>query len=93
MMMMGLSYLTWLFVFVITVGTESLWVFYIRRTDQGKAFQAAIFSVSITIFSALLTISYVENRMLLIPIAAGGFVGTFISVKMDKDKKRIKKKR
>lgn len=66
-------------------------MFYIRRTDQGKAFQAAIFSVSITIFSALITISYVENRVLLIPIAAGGFVGTFISVKMDREKKRGKR--
>lgn len=75
-------------IFLATTFSDILWVFYIRRTSEGKAVAAALFSASIVLLGGLVVLAYVGNMWYLIPAALGAFVGTIITVKFDiRDKK------
>jgi len=71
-------------VFIFMLVTDVIWVFYIRRTAQGKSFQAASMSALMSLTSALVVVSYIENSIYLIPTAIGAFVGTILSIRFDK---------
>ena len=70
--------------FILMVGGDICWGFYVRKVAGGHAISAGLFSVGITIFNSLLTIAYVEDRIFLIPVILGAFVGTYLSVDFDK---------
>jgi hypothetical protein len=70
-------------IFLATAASDILWVFYIRRTSEGKAVAAAAFSASIVIIGGLVVLAYVDNMWYLIPAAFGAFVGTIITIKFD----------
>jgi len=73
-----------LMVFGATVLSDMLWAFYIRRTNEGKVFWAALFSAIIILSGGLVVVAYVDNNWYLIPAAVGAFVGTVISIVVDK---------
>ena len=76
--------ITWISVFVAMFFTDVLFAIYVRRTSQGKAFQAALFGALIFLFAGFVVVSYVSNLWLLIPASLGSFLGTYIIVKFDK---------
>ncbi len=76
-----------LFVFAATAVGDFLWVLYIRRTNSGAALSAAAFSSFLILLGALVIVTYIQNSWYLLPTVAGGFVGTFATVKMDSKKK------
>lgn len=71
-------------VFFATMATDILFALYVRRTAQGSALSAAIYGTTILLFAAYVTISYVANPWMVLPSAAGGFIGTYAVVRMDK---------
>jgi len=82
-----------LMVFGATVLSDMLWAFYIRRTNEGKVFWAALFSAIIILSGGLVVVAYVDNNWYLVPAALGAFVGTVISIAADKwrDDRKAKK--
>jgi hypothetical protein len=70
-------------VFILTAFSEMLWVIWIRRTSQGKAFSAASLGATLWISSALVIVSYVENKWMLIPAFLGSFISGYLTVKFD----------
>lgn len=79
-----------LIIFFATAVSDVVWVFYIRRTGEGRALQAAFFSSAIVILGAVAIVSYVDNTLYLIPAVFGAFVGTIITIKFDLGKKKRK---
>ncbi|MBI5072169.1 hypothetical protein HZB93_04805 [Candidatus Falkowbacteria bacterium] len=77
-------------IFLATTASDILWVFYIRRTGEGKAVAAAAFSASIVLLGGLVVLAYVGNTWYLIPAAFGAFVGTLITIKFDLRNKKFK---
>lgn len=67
---------------------DVLWTFYIRRTGEGKAFSAALFSMFIVLLGAFITLKYVENAWYLIPAGIGALTGTYFTIKFDIRKRR-----
>ena len=81
-----LNLLKFLLVFLATGIGDMLWTFYIRRTGEGKAIQAALFSTAIMVTGGVVVITYVEDKWYLIPAALGALVGTYFAVKRDSRK-------
>lgn len=77
--------LTWraLGVFACAVLVDFAWCFYIRRTVSGKAAAAATWGLMILLFGVFNTISWLENRWMLIPMYLGAWIGTYAVVKWD----------
>jgi len=79
-------------VFLAMVFVDIVWVFYIRKTTQGKAVQAASLSTLIVLLGAFVIINYVENLWYIVPTILGAFVGTYVAVKIaEKRDSKIKK--
>ncbi len=78
-----INWLEVILIFLATAASDVLWVFYIRRTSEGKAVSAAIFSAFIILLGGLVILAYVNNQWYLIPAAFGAFVGTLITIKFD----------
>lgn len=76
-------------VFVAMAVTDLIWVFYIRRVNQGKAFQAALTSPLLLLLGAFIVINYMENKWYLLPTLLGAFVGTFLATKFDSEKRKL----
>lgn len=70
----------WLGVFIAVSVADALWTGWMRAVDARDPALASLFSVSLVLTSAYVTVAYVENRKLLIPAALGAFVGTYLSV-------------
>ncbi len=84
--------LTAILVLIGTTISNVLSIFYIRRTDQGKALPASFFASLLVLIGGSIVIIYVENKLYLIPAIFGTFLGTFISIKYDTHiKKHFKK--
>lgn len=62
---------------------DILWVYYIRRSGQGKAAGAASFATLILLCGSFVTISYTSDHRMVIPAAIGSFIGTYLAVRLD----------
>ena len=73
--------------FLMTFVYDVIYTLYLRRVSQGKALASAIYS-SLTFFmSAVVMLSFFHNNELIIPAMLGGFIGTWLLVKLDIRKK------
>lgn len=87
----NINWIEAILIFLATAVSDILWVFYIRRTGEGKAAAAATFSSLIVLLGGLVILAYVNNQWYLIPAAFGAFVGTLITIKFDlKNNKKYK---
>lgn len=80
---------TWteaILVFFSTLTSDLLWAVYIRRTTEGKALRAAVYSGFIVLLGAIVVSSYIENSWYLFPAIIGAIIGTYIVVRFDKKK-------
>lgn len=88
--MSNINWIEVILIFLATTVSDILWVFYIRRTGEGKAIAAATFSALIVLLGGLVVLAYVGNTWYLIPAALGAFVGTLITIKFDLRNKKFK---
>lgn len=67
-------------VFVATVAVDYAWSAYMMAAAEKQPHKAAFWSLMIVLLGAFSFLSYVDNRWLLIPAAAGAYVGTWFAV-------------
>lgn len=70
-------------VFLALIAVDFCWTFYIAKVAEKKAIAAACWSAMIMVCGAFATISYLENKWLLIPAILGAWVGTFLAIKLN----------
>lgn len=70
-------------VFIVALIVDVCYAKYNRRCAQGRAASAASWSVLIAGFGAFNVITYMGDRVYLIPMLAGYWVGTYWAVKHD----------
>ena len=70
-------------VFALATASDICFTLYIRRSGEGRALAAAIWSGLIAAFGAFNVVSYIEDRRLLAPVIAGYFLGTYLAVRHD----------
>jgi predicted tellurium resistance membrane protein TerC len=72
-----------LWVFFATVILDVAYVFYTRRTMEGRAIQAGIWAAVIWGLGAWIVIAYVNNHWLIMVPLAGSFIGTSVTTWWD----------
>lgn len=71
----------WLLVLLATALIDILWTRCVAATADRKALPAASWGTALYVVSYLVTLSVVSEPLLLIPGAAGAFVGTYWAVR------------
>ena len=71
----------WPFLFVLSIVVDAVWARWAQHAAAGDRWWASIYSVGIILLGAVSVIFYIDDHWLLIPIAVGSFVGTFIGVR------------
>lgn len=67
-------------VFGATVISDFIWAKYMAAVAGNLALVAAGWSVFIIAIGAFLTVSYVDDKRLIIPACIGAFVGTYLAI-------------
>ncbi len=68
-------------VFVAMTATDIIWAKYTRHVADGRPTLAAIFSVGIVLAGGFVTLSYVNEPLMLLPMACGAYAGTWLAVR------------
>lgn len=68
-------------VFIIATCVDVLWVFYIKTIGDKKALPAANYGTLLYASSAFITLSWVDNRWMIIPSLLGAYIGTYYAVR------------
>lgn len=71
-------------VFIVTVLVDWTWGLYIICTAKKQAMKASIFAVMISLMGSYVTMAYMQDKKVLFAVAAGAFVGTYLSIKFSK---------
>lgn len=71
----------YLIVFAAMFALDFVWAVYTQACANGTALSASFYAVGIIVLSGTAQIGYVTDYWLLIPAAAGAFLGTFASLK------------
>lgn len=72
-------------VFLASIVIDWIWASYIMYTSKKEAGKAALLSSLIIIIGAFTTVSYLEDKRAIIVMIFGGFIGTYVSIKMNKN--------
>lgn len=75
---------TCLTVFLLNIVVDWIWTKYIQSVSEKHAHRAAMWSVLIVLLGAINVIAYTNNRFLLIPAVAGGYLGAYFAVRFSK---------
>jgi hypothetical protein len=74
--------LTFLSAFV----SDICWTFYFLKVSQHKAIASGLWAVATIALGAFVTISFIDDRTLIIPSLLGAFLGTAMTVQYHKMK-------
>lgn len=75
----------WLVAFVVLAVTDICWAKYtVAAAQNNEPAHAACWAVALFLLGGLAVVGYTTNPLLLIPSAAGAFVGTYIGVCLSK---------
>jgi hypothetical protein len=80
------------FVMVMMILVDTCWAKYTLAMQKKAPLASGLWSVGIMLCGALVTLNYVGDRTMIIAAAIGAFIGTFITVKHDRDKDKPRKK-
>ena len=69
-------------VFCATIIVEALWTMAVVETARRRALIAALYSAFLPLVAGYTTISFIRNPLMLVVIAVGAFVGTFVTLKL-----------
>ena len=83
------SYAAIIFIFYIIV--DSLYAYYTLSVTGLKPFRAATSSFIMHFIIAFGVISYVGNYLYIVPLAFGSWIGTYVTVKIEKGRIENKK--
>jgi uncharacterized membrane protein YfcA len=72
---------TCLLLFVVYLIFDILSTLYLRAVSELKAAKASILSTILFLMSIYGTIEYINNFVYILPIAVGGFLGSFITIR------------
>lgn len=67
--------------FAAMVALDLVWAAYTIKVQKKKPALAGLYASAIMLINAVVTISYVTEPWMLLPVAAGAFVGTFLGVR------------
>lgn len=73
-----------LLLFVSSAALDAVWADYTASVTAKKALRAANLSGLIYLLGVIGIVSYVHNRWYIVPVALGGWAGTFFTVKRTK---------
>jgi hypothetical protein len=76
-------------VFFAAILVDISWGYYIRRAGAGKPISAANWAVCIMLFGVFNTLSWLNNRWMLLPLYLGSWIGTYSVVKWDHRNKSV----
>jgi len=71
----------WLAVFVGMFFLDLVYARYTQAITAGASLRAANFAAVLIGITAFVTVSYVQNRWLTVPVIAGAWFGTWVAVK------------
>jgi Na+/glutamate symporter len=60
--------------------TDIFYVYYLKSVQDGKTLKASCWSVVVFLIACVAVINYTTDHMLLIPAAAGAFLGTYVGM-------------
>lgn len=72
--------LMWLFIFVLNIVIDVTWAKFTINANRLNAHGASAWSVAIVALGGWSVISYVQDPWLLIPAAAGAYIGTWLTI-------------
>jgi hypothetical protein len=75
---------SWIIAFFALFLTDVCWAKYVTQVQSGAAFASSLWASALFLFGAVAVVAYTTNPWLLIPSAAGAFVGTYVSVWHDR---------
>lgn len=87
---MPVESLKYVLVFLVMLVTDYIWSEWMKSVAEKQAFKAGIFSVGTVLTGAFFIAAFIENPKYLIPACLGAFIGTYISVAIDKNGKKEK---
>lgn len=76
----------WLFIliFLVDLSVAFAWTECVKAVAERKVIGATLWSGFITSSGAFTIISYTHNNWLIIPAVVGGMIGTYLSIKYNK---------
>ncbi len=80
---MHINWLIVLGLFIASIALDAVYAAYTVAIIKSQPGRAATFSLLTYILSAVGVVSYVDNKIYLIPLAAGAFVGTYIVIEFE----------
>lgn len=72
----------WAIAFSAMFALDFVWTFYTKYVVQKKALLAAAYAGGLVLCNAVVTISYIDDHWLLIPVILGALAGTGIGVRL-----------
>jgi hypothetical protein len=79
--------LKFLSVMLSMIVADAAWTYYFIKVEERKSVPAGLWASAITLAGAFVTVNYVNDRTLLIAALIGSFLGTYLSVERNKNKK------
>ena len=76
-----------LLVFSCTAVADAIWAIYIKAAAGHQVLRASSASAALILIGSVSLLEYVNNRWLVIPAAAGAFVGSYASLRAYGDSK------
>jgi general stress protein CsbA len=73
-----------LLVFAAVAILDFVWARYTFAMTARRSFGAALYASVLILLSGSAAVGYTQNHWLLIPAAAGAFIGTLVAVEMQK---------
>lgn len=87
---MQFSWFTAIAVFFAYVGIDTLYALYINAVGRKLAVRAANFATLMALLVVFGIRTYMENGLYVFPLLAGGWIGTFLTVRLVKQTEEIK---
>lgn len=75
-------------VFFAYLAVDVAYAAYIVSAANGRAIAASNWSVAVYVFSAIGLASFVEDKWAIIPMVAGGWLGSFIVITINNKRKK-----
>lgn len=57
--------------------------FYVIKATEGKAYASGAYAALMTLINGMVTLAYVNSKLMLLPAAAGAFVGSVLAIKLN----------
>ena len=87
---MHVNWLVFISLFVVSIALDAVYAAYTVAIIKSKAARAATFSLITYILSAIGIVSYVDNKIYVVPLALGAFIGTYLVVAVEARRERSK---